>query len=96
MKLLFFFVFLKQNFPSNCSGKGGGRGPTSLEVGPSRTLWKANVPDTASEKYYNFSKYACELNEEEDGVCPTDSRLRPDQRLMEEGQWDDANTEKVR
>ena len=77
-------------------GKGGGSGPTSLEVGPSRTLWKANVPDTASEKYYNFSKYACELNEEEDGVCPTDSRLRPDQRLMEEGQWDEANTEKVR
>ena len=54
------------------------------------------MPDTASEKYYNFSKYACELNEEEDGVSPTDSRLRPDQRFMELGQWDDANTEKVR
>ena len=32
----------------------------------------------------------------EDGVSPTDSRLRPDQRLMEEGRWDEANTEKVR
>lgn len=49
-----------------------------------------------SEKYYNFSRFACELNEMEEGVSPTDSRLRPDQRLMEEGRWDEANTEKVR
>jgi len=32
----------------------------------------------------------------EEGLAPTDTRLRPDQRLMEEGKWDDANTEKVR
>ena len=53
------------------------------------------IPPEA-EKYYNMSKFACELNEAEEGVCPTDSRLRPDQRLMEEGRWDEANTEKVR
>ena len=35
-------------------------------------------------------------NELEEFVAPTDSRLRPDQRLMEEGRWDEANTEKVR
>lgn len=29
-------------------------------------------------------------------MCPTDSRNRPDQRLMEEGRWDEANTEKLR
>ena len=40
-------------------------------------------------------RFTCELNELEDGVAPTDSRLRPDQRLMEEGKWDEANTEKV-
>lgn len=39
---------------------------------------------------------ACELNEEEDGVAPTDSRNRPDQRLMENGFWDEANVEKKR
>ena len=39
---------------------------------------------------------ACQLNEEEEGVAPTDSRRRPDQRLMEVGEWDEANTEKVR
>ena len=31
----------------------------------------------------------------EDGVAPTDSRLRPDQRLMEAGLWDDANACKL-
>ena len=29
-------------------------------------------------------------------MAPTDSRHRPDQRLMEHGLWDDANVEKVR
>lgn len=45
---------------------------------------------------YNFNKFAIELNEPEEGVAPTDSRLRPDQRLMEQGRWDEANTEKER
>lgn len=45
---------------------------------------------------YFFSSLALTLNEEEDGVCVTDSRLRPDQRLMEEGRWDEANMEKQR
>jgi hypothetical protein len=75
--------------------KGKGRS-TSLEVGPSRLLWKVSLPDPESEKYYNFSQYACELNEPEDHVAPTDSRLRPDQRLMEDGEWDAANKEKLR
>ena len=47
------------------------------------------------EKRYNFTQLAVELNEPEPGVAPTDSRNRPDQRLMEEGKWDDANTIKV-
>ena len=45
---------------------------------------------------YYFSELALTLNEQEDGVAPTDSRLRPDQRLMERGRWDEANTEKQR
>lgn len=44
---------------------------------------------------YNFTQLAVELNELEDGVAPTDSRRRPDQRLMEVGQWDEANTMKM-
>lgn len=45
---------------------------------------------------YFFSTLALTLNEPEDGVAPTDSRRRPDQRLMEEGHWDEANAEKQR
>lgn len=29
-------------------------------------------------------------------MAPTDARNRPDQRLMEETKWDEANREKVR
>lgn len=39
---------------------------------------------------------AAQLNEPEEGVAPTDSRLRPDQRLMENGRWEEANKEKLR
>lgn len=40
---------------------------------------------------FNFSKLAVEMNEMDDSVAPTDSRRRPDQRLMEDGEWDEAN-----
>lgn len=48
------------------------------------------------DRYYNFTELACQLNEIEEGVAPTDSRNRPDQRLMEEGVWEDSNREKIR
>jgi oxysterol-binding protein 1, putative len=38
---------------------------------------------------------AIQMNEPEEGVCPTDSRNRPDQRFMEEGQWAKANMVKL-
>ncbi len=59
-------------------------------------MWRAQPLDAGAEKYYFFTRFACELNEPEDDVAPTDSRLRPDQRLMEDGEWDEANREKVR
>lgn len=43
---------------------------------------------------YFFSSLALTLNESEEGVAPTDSRRRPDQRMMEDGRWDEANAEK--
>lgn len=36
------------------------------------------------------------MNEPEEGIAPTDSRFRPDQKLMESGEWDKANVEKLR
>ena len=59
-------------------------------------VWRKLLPHPESQYYYHFTTFACQLNELEDGVAPTDSRLRPDQRLMEEGLWDESNHEKVR
>lgn len=53
------------------------------------------LSDGAETMYY-FTALALTLNEPEEGVAPTDSRRRPDQRLMEEGRWDEANAEKQR
>ncbi|XP_060641311.1 oxysterol-binding protein 2 isoform X1 [Anolis sagrei] len=61
-----------------------------------KVLWKRySLPENAENMYY-FSGLALTLNEPEDGTAPTDSRLRPDQRLMENGKWDEANVEKQR
>lgn len=76
---------------SGWTRRRGSRGaecvPTAHPTGPRR--------DNAENMYY-FSELALTLNENEEGVAPTDSRLRPDQRLMEKGHWDEANTEKQR
>ncbi|KAK6640657.1 hypothetical protein RUM44_012354 [Polyplax serrata] len=67
-----------------------------IKTGPYVVAWERKLPSADSEKYYNFTELACQLNEPEEGVAPTDSRLRPDQRLMEKGDWDGANAQKVR
>ncbi|KAB1272151.1 Oxysterol-binding protein 1 [Camelus dromedarius] len=59
-------------------------------------LWKRNPLPKNAENMYYFSELALTLNAWESGTAPTDSRLRPDQRLMENGRWDEANAEKQR
>lgn len=61
-----------------------------------REIWRKRMPPSDSHLYYHFTTFACSLNEPEEGVAITDSRLRPDQRLMENGMWDESNKEKVR
>ncbi|XP_067015224.1 oxysterol-binding protein 1 isoform X2 [Anabrus simplex] len=77
------------------SSQGSPENPI-FTTGPYTLVWKRRFPPEESERYYNFTELACQLNEQEDGVAPTDSRNRPDQRLMEDGLWDEANVEKVR
>ncbi|XP_053468845.1 oxysterol-binding protein-related protein 6-like isoform X3 [Ictalurus furcatus] len=52
-------------------------------------LWKPNPQPEDYFEYYGFSCYARELNELtpelKDVLPPTDTRFRPDQRLLEEG-----------
>ncbi|CAO3687459.1 unnamed protein product [Rhizopus stolonifer] len=64
-------------------------------------LWTASPPGVSDHaKYYGFTKFATELNEVtelEDKKLPiTDTRLRPDQQLYEQGQVDRADKEKIR
>lgn len=59
-----------------------------------QTLWEAHEMPKNAEDYYGFTYFAMSLNEltdEMDGILPpTDTRLRPDQRAMEEGDVDKA------
>ncbi|XP_071946282.1 oxysterol-binding protein 1-like isoform X1 [Antedon mediterranea] len=66
------------------------------QTGPSKLLWTRRPLPPGLEKVYYFGELTMTLNEMEDGVAPTDSRRRPDQRLMEQGEWDEANREKLR
>ncbi|XP_042523586.1 oxysterol-binding protein 2 isoform X3 [Dipodomys spectabilis] len=81
---------------SPSSPSSDGKQKTVYQTLPAKLLWKKYpLPENAENMYY-FSELALTLNEQEEGVAPTDSRLRPDQRLMEKGRWDEANTEKQR
>lgn len=75
--------------------RGSLRGKALLESDTPKLVWKRNPPSEEYERMYNFTLLACQLNEPEPGVAPTDSRERPDQRLMEEGRWDEANQVKL-
>eukprot|EP00092_Neocalanus_flemingeri_P036873 GFUD01040135.1.p1 GENE.GFUD01040135.1~~GFUD01040135.1.p1 ORF type:complete len:906 (+),score=267.46 GFUD01040135.1:72-2789(+) len=79
-----------------------GKWSEALYVGkaPSaRCIWRpGNLPEEA-ELYYGFSRYAVELNEitsvERGNLPPTDARLRPDQRALEEGRVAEAENIKL-
>uniref|UniRef100_A0A8C5C854 Oxysterol-binding protein n=1 Tax=Gadus morhua TaxID=8049 RepID=A0A8C5C854_GADMO len=66
----------------------------------SALLWKITPRPPHSEKMYNFTSFALTLNEMEPGMegllAPTDCRLRPDLKAMEDGDLDGAMTEKER
>lgn len=77
----------------NGDGSGKGKG-SELQL-----LWKRSKPPK-SQTRYNFSRFAITLNELtpdiKEKLPPTDSRLRPDQRCLENGEYDMANAEKLR
>jgi hypothetical protein len=65
-----------------------------------KLLWKAgSLVDNASQRY-GFTSFAAGINEitaiEQDHLPPTDSRLRPDQRAVEDGNMDHAEAIKAR
>uniref|UniRef100_A0A8C2AJM1 Oxysterol-binding protein n=1 Tax=Cyprinus carpio TaxID=7962 RepID=A0A8C2AJM1_CYPCA len=83
---------------SSRGGENGadGRQKTVYQTLKAKELWKKTPLPEGAENMYYFSTLALTLNEPEEGVAPTDTRKRPDQRLMEQGRWEEANTEKQR
>ncbi|OVA11993.1 Oxysterol-binding protein [Macleaya cordata] len=79
----------------DCSGKGKG----SELLPDARLLWKRSKPSQFPTRY-NLTRFAITLNELIPGLKeklpPTDSRLRPDQRCLENGEYEMANSEKLR
>ncbi|XP_074547018.1 oxysterol-binding protein 1-like isoform X3 [Halichoeres trimaculatus] len=73
-----------------------GKQRTVYQTLKAKEIWTKNPLPEGAENMYYFSSLALTLNEPEEGVAPTDSRRRPDQRLMEDGHWDEANAEKQR
>uniref|UniRef100_A0A672MRQ3 Oxysterol-binding protein n=1 Tax=Sinocyclocheilus grahami TaxID=75366 RepID=A0A672MRQ3_SINGR len=68
---------------------------------PSATcIWRTNPMPPDYEQYYGFTKFAMELNEldplTKPLLPPTDTRLRFDQRLLEEGNVESAEEQKQR
>ena len=63
-------------------------------------LWTANPNPPNNETLYNFTYFSLQLNHLPPGLKenlpPTDSRLRPDQRALEEGNLILATEEKHR
>ncbi|XP_055964045.1 oxysterol-binding protein-related protein 2 [Sorex fumeus] len=73
----------------------------SVRVIPgSKLLWRVSSRPPNSAQMYNFSSFTMSLNELEAGMegllAPTDCRLRPDIRSMENGDMDLATQEKER
>ncbi|XP_072948175.1 oxysterol-binding protein-related protein 3-like [Epargyreus clarus] len=88
-------------------GSGGrlrlqGRWSEALHAGDppaARCLWRPGAMPPEHEMYYGFTRFAMELNELEPGMREllphTDTRLRPDQRALEEGDVDAAERLKL-
>ncbi|XP_037628424.1 oxysterol-binding protein-related protein 2-like isoform X1 [Sebastes umbrosus] len=66
----------------------------------SALLWRITPRPADSAQMYNFTSFAMTLNELEPGMerllSPTDCRLRPDIRAMENGDIDSSSAEKER
>ncbi|KAJ6930553.1 oxysterol-binding protein-related protein 1C-like isoform X1 [Populus alba x Populus x berolinensis] len=76
---------------------GKGKGFESMKE--AHMLWRRSKPPRFPTRY-NLTRFAMTLNELTHGLKeklpPTDSRLRPDQRYLENGEFDMANSEKLR
>ncbi|CAF3326323.1 unnamed protein product [Rotaria socialis] len=65
-----------------------------------KCIWRQSAVPENSKQYYGFTRFAIELNELDEDLRQqlpaTDTRFRPDQRLLEAGQVEQAEKEKAR
>ena len=65
-----------------------------------KTVWNVGGLVDKAEKHYGLTTFAASLNQvtstEQGRIAPTDSRLRPDQRALEDGDLDRAEALKAR
>ncbi|KAK9846057.1 hypothetical protein WJX84_008575 [Apatococcus fuscideae] len=80
-------------------GTWDGQISVDLPDGSHQQLWQ-KAPLPADPTRYQLTSWAIKLNEITPGLrenlAPTDCRLRPDQHATEVGQYDEANSEKLR
>ena len=71
-----------------------------LATGKTEEVFRTEPKPPLADRMYFFSKYVMNLNYVNEEMLrtlpPTDCRRRPDQRLMEEGDYDRAADEKHR
>ncbi|KAG7546564.1 Pleckstrin homology domain [Arabidopsis suecica] len=81
------------------AGDGISKSKVSDPASNASLLWKRTKPPPNVTRY-NLTSFATTLNELTPGLQeilpPTDSRLRPDQRHLENGEYEKANLEKQR
>ncbi|MED6124989.1 Oxysterol-binding protein- protein 1C [Stylosanthes scabra] len=81
------------------NGDYNAKGKAHESLSEACLLWKRSKPPKFPTRY-NFTRFAITLNELTPGLKeklpPTDSRLRPDQRYLENGEYEMANSEKLR
>lgn len=69
------------------------------ENGRLEVIWKANAFPPLYKEYYGFTYFALRLNQllpGQDGTLPpSDTRLRPDQRLLEEARVEEAESQQM-
>ncbi|XP_068736521.1 oxysterol-binding protein-related protein 1-like [Montipora capricornis] len=83
----------------SCSS-GSSDGSVTVDFSAPKDLWRFQERPPHSKQMYNFTTYAMQLNElhedQKPQLPPTDSRLRPDCRALENGDLDGATREKIR
>ncbi|KAK8580276.1 hypothetical protein V6N12_070557 [Hibiscus sabdariffa] len=92
-------IFGKWNESMHYVNEDCSKGKEQESLTEANLLWKRSKPPKNPTRY-NLTRFGITLNELTPGLKeklpPTDSRLRPDQRYLENGEYEMANSEKLR